>query len=326
MAVPQITTGERLKWADESGDGKEGEGPKYNISYRNGRIVVVHTPEVHEQIEDLLDNTRQPQVQLGANLARQKARGIVQDTNGDTDDDGAIALTDGQAVTNKQAFERFYNYNYVRSVSADNEPEVGWGFQGAQRGFVDFEDVKRNAGGNFGQKVDVNSRNLNVSSGVSRQLGVTFKTGKNNLRFATVDEATFRTLNELDAGNKRKVAAPNQRLQETIIGTNALVANGMLANVAFGADVGNELNIADNPIKLQHEDYILIDNGGYLTAVKAGQMQHWTQAPAAVQFAEVPQDIDVPALGRLVRFEKTLVDPTDDLVIRAAYSWKGDTR
>jgi len=34
------------------------EQPRYTIQYRNGRIVVVHTPEVHKQIEDLLDSFR----------------------------------------------------------------------------------------------------------------------------------------------------------------------------------------------------------------------------------------------------------------------------
>ncbi|NQT51056.1 hypothetical protein HQ576_03350, partial [bacterium] len=34
------------------------QGPRYTIQYRNGRIVVVHTPDVHEQIEELLNNFR----------------------------------------------------------------------------------------------------------------------------------------------------------------------------------------------------------------------------------------------------------------------------
>jgi len=34
------------------------EQPRYSIQYRNGRIVVVHTPEVHRQIEGLLDSFR----------------------------------------------------------------------------------------------------------------------------------------------------------------------------------------------------------------------------------------------------------------------------
>ncbi len=32
--------------------------PRYTIAYRNGRIVVVHTPEVHRQVEQLLNNFR----------------------------------------------------------------------------------------------------------------------------------------------------------------------------------------------------------------------------------------------------------------------------
>ncbi len=38
--------------------GKEPEKSPFTITYRNGRIVVVHTPEVHEQIEELLNNFR----------------------------------------------------------------------------------------------------------------------------------------------------------------------------------------------------------------------------------------------------------------------------
>ena len=34
------------------------ERPQYTINYRNGRIVVVHTPEVHAEIEQLLNNFR----------------------------------------------------------------------------------------------------------------------------------------------------------------------------------------------------------------------------------------------------------------------------
>jgi general secretion pathway protein D len=33
-------------------------GPQYTIAYRNGRIVVVHTPDVHRQIEEILNNFR----------------------------------------------------------------------------------------------------------------------------------------------------------------------------------------------------------------------------------------------------------------------------
>ena len=52
----------RLTVAPESWDGGESAtlqaAPRYTIAYRNGRIVVLHTPEVHRQIEELLANYR----------------------------------------------------------------------------------------------------------------------------------------------------------------------------------------------------------------------------------------------------------------------------
>jgi len=44
--------------AVESWDQVLQEQPRYTINYRNGRLVVVHTPEVHKEIEDLLNNFR----------------------------------------------------------------------------------------------------------------------------------------------------------------------------------------------------------------------------------------------------------------------------
>ncbi|MCK4601231.1 MAG: hypothetical protein KAU28_02115, partial [Phycisphaerae bacterium] len=69
--------------------------------------------------------------------------------------------------------------------------------------------------------------------------------------------------------------------------------------------------------------YILIDNDGFLTAVRAGQMQHWTQEAEPVVFVRAPQTIDIPRVGQLVKLEKTLVKPEDELVIRFNYQWKG---
>jgi len=46
-------------WLDASGEAVLQEAaPQRTIQYRNGRIVVVHTPEVHEQVERLLDDFR----------------------------------------------------------------------------------------------------------------------------------------------------------------------------------------------------------------------------------------------------------------------------
>jgi hypothetical protein len=291
--------------------GQSGRG-KQAVEFRDGQIIVTDDAIVQKQVQKVLSDlrkTRGPQVQLGANIAQQEALGLVTES----DERAQVA-----AKPDSPAFQSFYYRNYAWQDS----PRRGdrWGYTDT----ATVSGVASKLSFNRGQKVDVNSINLNLPGSTAGQLGVRFSTGNNDLRFARVDEATFRTLVELDANTGRQVVSPNQRFQETIVGTDALVANGMIANVTFAADAGNTLNIVSNPINIEHEDYILIDNGSYLTAVKAGKMQHWTLGPTAVQFAEVPQDVDVPAVGRLVRFEKTLVEPTDELVIRAEYSWRAE--
>jgi len=178
---------------------------------------------------------------------------------------------------------------------------------------------------NLGQRVAVNSTNIDLGAAAANTLGIHFTEGRNSVNYAVVDEAQLRTLREMEArrlGEGRPVA-PNPRFQETVVGTDALLASGQIANVTFAGDRGNTIDIYDNPIALSHEKYILIDNHGYLTAVQTGQMQHWTERAKPIEFAEVPQEINVPRVGRLVKLEKTLIKPTDALTIRAKYTWTG---
>jgi hypothetical protein len=180
---------------------------------------------------------------------------------------------------------------------------------------------------NIGQAVIVNSSNINITPARASGLGIEFRQGANDVRFATVDEAQLRTLRQLEARQDAtaKAVAANPRLQNTIVGTEALLAGGQRAYVARALEGGNTFSVAGNPIDLSHEKYIVLDAGGYLTAVKASQMQHWTQQVSKedVGFADVPQELDVPRVGNLVRFEKTLIRPADRLTIRAEYTWKG---
>lgn len=179
---------------------------------------------------------------------------------------------------------------------------------------------------NLGQKVDVQSVNINADARAASALGARFQTGANGVVFAVIDDAQFRTLRQFEdrlAASGKPVAA-NRRRQETIVGTDALLANGMLANITFAADRGNSLAVNGNVIDLPHHNVILINNGSYLTAVHAGAMQHWTEKPTAAPMAEAPEDIEIPRMGRLVKFEKTLVNPTDRLVLTAEYLWEGD--
>ena len=77
-------------------------------------------------------------------------------------------------------------------------------------------------------------------------------------------------------------------------------------------------------VPVGHDDYLLIDNGSYLTAVKSGQMRHWSAEVEAVRFPGVPAIVMVPVVGRTVKFEKTLLDAGDTLELVADYTWQGE--
>ena len=294
-----------------------GQNTPYTISYRNGRIVVVHAPEVQEQIEDLLTEfraARGPQVQVGSQITLQKASGKF-------DDYSALTAAGFQAFSKGPAADprlrQFVARNYAWQYEANGDVDA------TDRG-QDADDIA-NFGvkleSNLEQKVQVNGINLNVAPGEANGIGVAFNKGKNDLSYAVVDEAQLKTLLELDAAKKRGRVAANPNAQETIVGTDAWLPNSMRANVRFAGDTGNTLDINGNPIQLAHQSYILINNGSYLTAVQANPMQHWTEAMNPLPFAVTAPEIEVPRVGRLVKFEKALVEPGDELVLRASYRY-----
>ena len=172
---------------------------------------------------------------------------------------------------------------------------------------------------NRGQKVLVSSVNLNVDAADASTLGVTFVKGHNGVNYTVLDEGQLRTLMEMSAKRPMRVAGENS--QETVVGTDARLANGMNANLRFAGDALNTLDVNGNAIDLPHERSVLIDNDGYLTAAKAGAMHHWTERIAPFVFFEVPQSIEVPRVGHLVKLEKTLLNPEDEVVISIGYEW-----
>ncbi|MGB2822386.1 MAG: hypothetical protein WBF17_15480, partial [Phycisphaerae bacterium] len=291
-----------------------------------------------------LRDIRGPQVEVGGNIAQQRAAGLVQvqtDVGGDGLGDPMVTGDRPKQLAGQQDFREFLRRNYDWELEA-RRAHGGWGYgpsvssyfsaldsSGQARRGGDPAKVTHDIAGklvaNLGQKVAVNSTNIDLGAAAANALGIHFTEGRNDISYAVVDEAQLRTLREVEArrsGEGKSVAA-NPRFQETIVGTDALLASGQIANVTFAGDRGNTLDVYNNPIALSHEKYILIDNDGYLTAVQTGQMQHWTEQAKPIEFAEVPQEIPVPRVGRLVKLEKTLIKPTDALTIRAKYTWTG---
>ena len=100
--------------------GAAAERPPFTIAYRNGRIVVVHTPEVHEQIDDLLNNFRRArnlQVHVQARFlflsracVEQLSMGYTYDSLlGPTDHSRTVAAVDNQTQVSNLA--RFTSYD-----------------------------------------------------------------------------------------------------------------------------------------------------------------------------------------------------------------------
>ncbi|MBE3070257.1 MAG: hypothetical protein IMZ66_08475, partial [Planctomycetes bacterium] len=114
--------------------------------------------------------------------------------------------------------------------------------------------------------------------------------------------------------------------QDAIVGTDARLANSAVVTVARAGDAENTLTYYGNAVEVPHDDYVVIDNGTYVTAVRSGRMQHWAAVAAPVRFPGVPAAVVVPTVGHTVKFEKTLLDASDTLELVADYTWEGEER
>jgi hypothetical protein len=104
------------------------------------------------------------------------------------------------------------------------------------------------------------------------------------------------------------------------------VANGGVIEIARAADKANTLAYNGNTLQVALDDYLVINNGAYLTAVKTGRMQHWSAEAEPVRFPGVPAAVVVPAVGYTVKFEKTLLDTSDTLELVTDYTWEGERK
>ena len=183
---------------------------------------------------------------------------------------------------------------------------------------------------NVGQRVGVASRNFFVDAGTAEAAGIRWKTGANGVRYAVVNEGQLRGVMDVEQRNTGADISgelpPRDAYQEAVVGTDALLANGLPVAISRAADERNTLTYNGNTLQVAHDDYLVVDNGGYLTAVKSGRMQHWSVEVEPVRFPGVPAAVVVPTVGYTVKFEKTLLDASDTLELVADYTWEGDER
>ena len=181
---------------------------------------------------------------------------------------------------------------------------------------------------NVGQRVRVGSRNIFIGSQTARAAGIDWVEGAGGVRYAVVNEGQLLGLLDIE---QRDAAAPPPSIprelgQDAVVGTQALLANSGVLDVTRAGDDANKLSYNDNDIQVAHEDYLLVDNGSYLTAVKSGRMLHWSAEVEEVRFPGVPAAVVVPAVGYTVKFEKRLLDPEDPVELATQYTWEGEER
>ena len=182
---------------------------------------------------------------------------------------------------------------------------------------------------NLGQRVAVGSRNALLTADAARAAGIAWKQGANGVTYAVINEGQLLSLMDIEQRmpvGQRAAAPQGEVRQEAVVGTPAVLANGGLVSIAQAADDANSLSYNGNTLRVAHDDYLLVDNGGYLTAVKSGRMQHWAAETPPVRFPGVPAVVTVPVVGRTVKFEKTLLDPSDSLELVAEYTWQGEEK
>ena len=174
---------------------------------------------------------------------------------------------------------------------------------------------------NLGQKVTVNTRDLALSESAVADLGVQWNSMKDG-RWAMVDEGQLRALMSLEQRVSRPGQLINRRQREVVPGTAAELTNKARVQLDVVRDTSNYISLPDARVELPHEEILLVSNDKGIVAVRAGATQFWTEAPKAPEIEEVPMEINVPAVGVPVWFEKVLVRPEDALVIECTYSYE----
>ena len=181
---------------------------------------------------------------------------------------------------------------------------------------------------NMGQRVAVGSRNIAVKASAAKAAGIAWTKGPGGVQYAVANEGQLMGLLDIE----QRQAAPETPVgrgevrQEAIVGTDARLANGRVVMISKAGDDRNGLTYDGVEVPVGHDDYLLVDNGTYLTAVKTGRMLHWSAEAEPVRFPGVPAIVMVPVVGRTVKFEKTLLESSDTLELVADYTWQGEAK
>ena len=139
--------------------------------------------------------------------------------------------------------------------------------------------------------------------------------------YAILDSAQLQTIMQAAQASQGQATLDSDR-RDVIVGAKNDVANEAVTISESGADF-NGLVVGGTELNLLHNNFMCINNGATLTVIGAGEVRDWGVAPAADPVPVVSLDqhqLQVPELGQLLRFEKTLLaaGESPDIVLKVA--------
>ena len=238
--------------------------------------------------------------------ARLSARNVLIDLN---EVIGVEAYSDQKALTD------FIGNNYVASVTNGiSQYSIENGQLAVVNAFNNptvLNDVVSNLRDNGGQVVTVAGRAISTAAltNVSGSAGWFTNSTSDGRPYAVIDEAQYRAL-----ANGAVMLDPNevssyQQQRDVVVGTPNWVA-GQKFKLESSDGLVNTMDIGGTEVSLPVARYAVVNNGDSLSVIKAGEVRGWQEKalrPVEVAMAE-RFDIELPLVGVVLRFEKTLLE------------------
>jgi len=267
---------------------------------------------IRKALTDLKSETRR----LGT--AAEQAQKQLDKTDTVALDIDGIINTD--SPNDRRSFEKFIGANYLPLTNAEQGQVRVEGNNlfipnGADNVKV-LAAVAHKFRENSGLVVDVAGRNRPISPeqrSFLHEAGALSAQTPDGKRYGILDEAQYQTILQLlnttpGAPALLPDAVPEAGTTELVVGTEGTAAHQQLKIAKSGTDY-NGIAINGTPVHLPHNTYLLLDNGTYISVLKAGSARNW-QTPGKPLFdlqPEHPFCIDFPNIGIPVLFEKTLL-------------------
>ncbi len=211
-----------------------------------------------------------------------------------------------------RAFEDFISRNYLPQVHRD---EVQFRVSRGELNVLNVEgnsellnEVVQKLRKNDGQVVTVSGRRIPIEEVSKLQALKRAFSGRTSdgRAYGILDEAQYRTLIEIS--NQTTASGIDETVtREVAVGTGNEIADEHF-RVARSGSGWNEFTLGGVRVRTPHDRYFAIDNGDYVSVIKAGETHIWTEQNKAL--ASMKADvfrIEIPKIGVFFKFAKTLL-------------------